>query len=117
MLRLAGQGKPIRVVADQFCTPTATADLVKATIALIQTSRYGLYHLTNSGACSWYEFAQAIFDLAGVRANLSGVTSQEFGAPARRPGYSVMAMGAYEALSLPRLRPWREALAQYLRER
>jgi dTDP-4-dehydrorhamnose reductase len=117
MLRLAEQGKPIRVVSDQVCTPTATADLVKATIALIQTSRYGLYHLTNSGACSWHEFAQAIFGLAGVRANLSAVTTQDFGAPARRPGYSVMAMGAYEGLGLPPLRAWREALAQYLRER
>jgi dTDP-4-dehydrorhamnose reductase len=117
MLRLAGQGKPIRVVSDQVCTPTATADLVKATIALIQTGRYGLYHLTNFGACSWHEFAQAIFDLAGARANLSAVTSQDFGAPARRPKYSVMGMSAYQALGLPPLRPWRDALAQYLRER
>jgi dTDP-4-dehydrorhamnose reductase len=117
MLRLAGEGKPIRVVNDQVCTPTSTADLAKATLALIPTGRYGLYHLTNSDACSWHEFAQAIFELAGSPANLSGVTSEEFAALARRPRYSVMAMGAYEALGLPPLRPWREALAQYLGER
>jgi dTDP-4-dehydrorhamnose reductase len=117
MLRLAGQGKPIRVVADQVCTPTSTRDLARATIALIQTQRYGLYHLTNSGACSWHEFAQTIFEIAGVRANLSAVSSQEFGAPARRPRYSVMATGAYESLDLPRPRPWRDALAEYLQER
>jgi dTDP-4-dehydrorhamnose reductase len=117
MLRLAEEGKPIRVVNDQVCTPTLTADLARATLALIQTGRYGLYHLTNSGACSWNEFAQVIFGMAGSKANLSAVTSEELGAPARRPRYSVMAMAAYEALGLPPLRPWQDALAQYMQER
>ncbi len=117
MLRLAREGKPIRVVADQVCTPTSTMDLAQATIALTQTGRYGLYHLTNSGACSWHEFAQAIFELAGVRANLSAVTSEEFGAPAKRPRYSVMANAAYHALGFPEARPWREALMDYLLDR
>jgi dTDP-4-dehydrorhamnose reductase len=117
MLRLAKEGKPIRVVDDQVCSPTSTVDLAHATIALIGTGRYGLYHLTNSGSCSWHEYAQTIFELAGVQANLTAVTSQEFGAAAKRPAYSVMACRAYQALGLPELRLWRDALIDYLRER
>jgi dTDP-4-dehydrorhamnose reductase len=117
MLRVANQGKPLRVVTDQVCTPSYTADVADATVALIGARRPGLYHLTNAGSCSWYNFAAAIFDLAGVRANLTPITSAEYGAAARRPAYSVLAAPAYSALGLPPLRPWREALAAYLRER
>ena len=117
MLRLAKEGKPIRVVADQVCTPTSTVDLALATIALIQTGRYGLYHLTNSGSCSWHEYAQTIFELAGVQANLTAVTSQEFGALAPRPRYSVMANEAYQTLGFSQFRLWRHALIDFLKER
>jgi dTDP-4-dehydrorhamnose reductase len=111
MLRLAGQGKPLRVVADQVCTPSYTADVATATANLVTTDRYGLHHLTNAGACSWYEFARAIFDLASVPADLSPITSYDYGAAARRPEYSVLAPTGSP------LRPWREALAAYLQER
>jgi dTDP-4-dehydrorhamnose reductase len=117
MLRLAGQGRPLRVVADQTCTPTYTADLAAAVAALLPTGRSGLYHLTNSGECTWHEFAAAIFELAGVTADLTPITAAEFGAAARRPTYSVLANRAYAAEGLPPLRPWREALAAYLDER
>jgi dTDP-4-dehydrorhamnose reductase len=117
MLRLAREGQAIRVVNDQVCTPTSTADLALATIALIQADRYGLYQITNSGSSSWYQYAQTIFELAGVQANLKGVTSEEFGAPAKRPHYSVMASAAYEALGFKPLRPWREAVVEYLTRR
>jgi dTDP-4-dehydrorhamnose reductase len=117
MLRLAGQGKPLRVVADQVCTPSYAADMADATAALLRNGRPGLYHLTNAGACSWHEFAAAVFELAGVRADLTAITSDEYGAPARRPRYSVLARGACDALGLPSPRPWREALAAYLNER
>jgi dTDP-4-dehydrorhamnose reductase len=117
MLRVAGQGKPLRVVNDQTCTPTYTADLADATVALLNTGRYGLYHLTSSGACSWYEFAKAIFDTAGVCADLSAIPSAARSDPARRPVYSVLAPAAFLALGLKSLRPWPEALAAYLEER
>jgi len=117
MLRLAGQGKPLRVVTDQTCTPTYTADLAAAVAALLPTGRYGLYHLTNAGACTWHEFAAAIFELAGVAADLTPISSAQYGAAARRPAYSVLANAAYAAAGLPPLRPWREALAAYLGER
>jgi dTDP-4-dehydrorhamnose reductase len=117
MLRVAGQGKPLRVVNDQICTPSYTVDVAAALAALVQTERYGLYHVTSAGACSWYELAGAIFELSGVKAELTSTTSREFNAPARRPGYSVLSVEKYRALGLPAPRPWKEALAEYLRER
>jgi dTDP-4-dehydrorhamnose reductase len=117
MLRLAGQGKPLRVVADQRCTPSFTVDIADATARLVPTNRYGLYHLTNSGSSSWHEFAHAIFETAGVQADLRAITSEEYGAKARRPAYSVLGMAVYDALKLPAPRPWRAALAAYLEER
>jgi dTDP-4-dehydrorhamnose reductase len=117
MLRLAGQGKPLRVVADQVCTPSYTVDIAAATAALIQTDHYGLYHLTNADGCSWHDFARAIFDLSGIRPQLTPITSKAFGAPARRPPYSVLSMEKHSRLGLPPPRPWRDALAAYLAER
>lgn len=117
MLKLAGQGKPLRVVADQVCTPSYTVDVATASVALINSGRYGLYQLTNSGACSWHELASAIFELAGIRADLAPTTSKAYGAPARRPGYSVLDNVKSRAAGVPLSRPWREALAAYLAER
>lgn len=117
MLKLAGQGKALRVVADQTCTPSYTVDVATASAILISTGRYGLYQLTNSGACSWYELASTIFELAGVRADLTAITSKQFGAPARRPGYSVLDNTKACAAGVPLSRPWREALGAYLSER
>jgi dTDP-4-dehydrorhamnose reductase len=117
MLRVAAQGKPLRVVADQVCTPSYTADVAAATVELLQTGRHGLFHVTNAGSCSWYEFARAIFEQAGVTAEVTPITSAEYGAAARRPAYSVLEPAACRALGLAPLRPWREALAAYLDER
>jgi dTDP-4-dehydrorhamnose reductase len=117
MLRVANQGKPLRVVADQVCTPSYTVDVATATAALVRTDRYGLYHITNAESCTWHDFARTIFDLAGVKADLTGITSAEYGAAARRPAFSVLAAEKYRALGLSELRPWRAALAAYLQER
>jgi dTDP-4-dehydrorhamnose reductase len=117
MLRLAGQGKPLRVVGDQVCTPTSTADLAAALMALLATKAHGLYHLTSGGQCSWYEFAHTIFELVGVRADLTAITSAEYGAKARRPRYSVLDNGKWRRLGQPSLRAWPEALEDYLRRR
>jgi dTDP-4-dehydrorhamnose reductase len=112
MLRLAREGRPLRVVADQVCAPSYTADVADAAVALLTAGKQGLFHVTNAGSCSWHEFARAIFELTGVSANLTSITSAEYGAAARRPAYSVLTS---EGLSP--LRPWREALAAYLGER
>ncbi len=117
MLRLAVEGKPLKVVTDQTCTPTYTVDVANAVAILVQTDRYGLYHLTNAGSCSWHEFARTIFELARVGADLTPITSKEYGAAARRPSYSVLDMQAYQGLGLSPPRSWREALEAYLEER
>jgi dTDP-4-dehydrorhamnose reductase len=117
MLRVAGQGKPLRVVDDQTCTPSYAADVAEGVLNLAQTGRYGLYHVRSGGSCSWYEFARAIFEVAGVSADLTPIPSSAYPTAARRPAYSVLGAAAYDALKLPVLRPWRDALAAYLAER
>jgi dTDP-4-dehydrorhamnose reductase len=117
MLRLAGERRSLRVVSDQVCTPTSTVDLASAVVSLLETGTYGLYHVTNAGACSWHEFARTIFELEGLDVNLTAIGTAAFGAKAQRPAYSVLDAAAYRKLGLPALRPWQEALAAYLTER
>jgi dTDP-4-dehydrorhamnose reductase len=117
MIALEKKGVQLRVVSDQRVTPTATAELAPRVFELLQTGRYGLYHMTNEGECSWSEFALAIFELLGRPARLEPVSSDAFGAPARRPGYSVLENGRYKALGLTPFSPWKEALQAYLRQK
>jgi dTDP-4-dehydrorhamnose reductase len=77
----------------------------------------GVYHLTNAGACSWYEFARAALELAGVRADVTPISSATLGAAAPRPAYSVLANTRLAAIGEPPLRHWRDALAAYLASR
>ena len=117
MLRVAGQGKPLRVVADQRCTPSYTADVAAATVALLGRGAGGLFHIVNSGDCTWHEFAAEIFRQSGLKPSLTPITSAEFGAAANRPSYSVLSTAKLVAHDVPAPRPWPEALAAYLQER
>jgi dTDP-4-dehydrorhamnose reductase len=117
MLRLAGQGKPLRVVNDQTCTPSYTVDVAETTLALLSAGRSGLYHVTNSGSCTWYELARTAFELSGICADLTPIPSCDYPTPARRPAYSVLDHAGLRSLGIASPRPWREALAAYLRER
>jgi len=117
MLRLTRELRSVRVVSDQVCTPTYTVDLATAVVSLLKTGTFGLYHVTNAGACSWHEFARTIFELEKLEVDLTAIGSTEFGAKARRPAYSVLEAAAYRELGLPALRSWQEALAAYLTER
>jgi dTDP-4-dehydrorhamnose reductase len=114
MLRLAQEGKPIRVVNDQRLTPTFTADLAAKIAELLNTERFGLYHVTNSGDCTWYEFAAEIFRLSGLQPDFGPTTTASFGAPALRPAYSVLAHQALLAAGLPDMPHWHDALRRYL---
>jgi dTDP-4-dehydrorhamnose reductase len=117
MLRL-GKAGPVRVVDDQVMTPTATADLAAAVAALLRRERevpYGLYHITSGGQCSWHHFAKTIFELAGLTVELTPITTAESGSKARRPAFSVLDHGKWMAAGFAELRPWPEALADYLR--
>ncbi len=120
MLRLGREsqqtGKPVRVVCDQVCTPTFTQDLAGQIAALIESSRYGTYHITSDGQCSWYEFTREIFRLAGIAVEPVAITSKELNLPARRPPYSVLRNAGLQALGIDQMRHWRAALADYLRQ-
>ncbi|MGH9862964.1 MAG: dTDP-4-dehydrorhamnose reductase [Candidatus Acidiferrales bacterium] len=117
LLAAARAGQPLRVVSDQVLTPTSASELAEKVVPLVRTGRYGLYHMTNEGQCSWYEFAQEIFRLAGFSPTLEAVTLADYGARAQRPRYSVLENRAYAELGLPSFRPWQEALADTMRQR
>jgi len=114
MLDKARKQEKIQVVDDQRVTPTSTADLARQMALILPTSHYGLFHMTNEGSCSWYEFAAAIFGRAGIQANLESTTSEYYKAPALRPRYSVLENKRLNALGLNRMQHWRDALAEYL---
>jgi dTDP-4-dehydrorhamnose reductase len=117
MLRVAGQGKPLRVVNDQWCTPSSTVDVAEATAGLIRARASGLFHVTNAGSATWHDFAAEIFRQAGVKADLTPITSAEFGVAAQRPPFSVLSNAKLAAAGVPAPRPWTESLAAYLLER
>ena len=118
MLRLGAEpGRTLRLVADQTCTPSAAADVAAKTVELLTADPHGVYHLTNAGQCSWLAFAQETFRLAGLSPQVVTVTSQEYGARARRPAYSVLGCRRLAEAGLAAPRDWREALAAYLQSR
>jgi dTDP-4-dehydrorhamnose reductase len=117
MLRLAREGKPIKVVDDQRLTPTYTVDVAHQIAALIETGRYGLYHATSQGDCTWYEFAAEIFRQSGLTPDLNRARTGDFGEKATRPAYSVLENKALQSIGLDQMRPWHEALGAYLKER
>jgi dTDP-4-dehydrorhamnose reductase len=116
-LKQAREGRTIRMVADQVLTPTYTVDLAGAIGRLIETEHYGLYHITSAGECSWYEFTAKILELSGLYTDLTPQTTDASGATARRPAYSVLENVALRAIGLDEMRPWEEALADYLEAR
>jgi dTDP-4-dehydrorhamnose reductase len=116
MLKKATAGDAIRVVDDQILTPTYTADLAQATRSLILTEKYGLYHISSEGQCSWYEFTRYIFERAGLAAKLSPVKSAEFASPVRRPANSVLSKAKLQSVGVS-IPSWKDALPRYLEER
>jgi len=117
MLRLAREGKLIKVVNDQTLTPTSTRAVGRQIAALIATDAYGTFHATCQGECSWYEFAAEIFRAAGVKADLSPQTTVQSGAKARRPRYSVLENQRLKMLGKDVLPAWQHALMSYLADR
>ncbi len=115
MLRLAGERDEISVVNDQVGSPTYTVDLAQAISELITEPAYGTYHLTNSGTCSWYEFTLEIFKQAGITGvRVKPITTEELNRPAPRPKYSVLDNSKWIASGRPPLRPYQDALKEYL---
>ena len=117
MLRLVSERDEIEVVDDEVLTPTYTADLAPKIAELIQTDYFGLYHVTNNGACSWYGFAQKIFEFCGLKVNLKRTTVEKFGTEVKRPRYSVLRNYALEKIGMDNVRRWDEALKAFLTEK
>ncbi|WP_373232243.1 dTDP-4-dehydrorhamnose reductase [Cohnella sp.] len=117
MLRLAQQHDELKVVNDQIGSPTYTLDLARFIADIIQTKHYGIYHASNTGSCTWYDFAQAIFEEAGFSDKLMVIPckTEEFSRPAPRPSYSVLGHEALIQAGLKPLRHWREALNEFLK--
>jgi dTDP-4-dehydrorhamnose reductase len=102
-------------VNDQIGSPTYTADLAKAISVLIQFDAHGIFHVANSDLCTWYTFGQAILKLSGMdKVRVIPISSKEFGRPAVRPSYSVLNCQKLKKETGLALRPWSEALKDYL---
>ena len=112
----AADGTPVLVVNDQFGTPTATGDVCRQTLALLESGRYGLYHSTSEGECTWYDFAQEIVAAAGIAVPVAPCTTAEVPRPAPRPRYSVLENERLKLAGLNRMPHWKDAFAAFLRE-
>ena len=110
MLKLAETQKEIRVVNDQFGKPTYAADLATETRKLIESQKpCGIYHITNDGVCTWYDFAKKIFEIKGIGVTVKPIPSEEYPTPTPRPKYAVL-----QNTKLELMRDWEKALKEYL---
>ena len=115
MLNLAETHDTITVVNDQVGSPTYTYDLSRLLVDMIETEKYGRYHATNEGLCTWYEFAVEIFRQAGVDVQVVPVTSEKFQAKAKRPHQRRLNEDKLDAMGFERLPAWQDALSRYLK--
>jgi len=114
MLRLAKERDELRVVNDQVFSPTYAKDLARKISQLIQTEYYGIFHITNRGPCSWYEFAKEILRLAGLDTPVIPVTSDQYPQKAKRPRFSVLDNYHLRLLGMDDMRTWQKALEDYI---
>ena len=116
MLRLAETKNKINVVNDQIGSPTYTVDLAKLLADMMATEKYGTYHATNEGFCSWAEFTREIFKQAGLKVEVDGIPTMEYPTPARRPFNSRLSKKSLDEAGFNRLPTWQDAIARYLVE-
>lgn len=116
MLRLGQEKTELTVVADQFGSPTYTYDLAILLCDMIMTNKYGIYHATNEGYCSWYDFASAIISEAGLKTLVKPVTSEQYPTKAVRPKNSRLSKASLDDAGFSRLPTWQDALRRYLTE-
>ena len=117
MLRLAREGKAIKVVNDQTLTPTSTHSLAIQIAKLIETDAYGTYHATCQGECTWFDLAAEIFKISGLSPDLSPQTTAESGARAKRPSCSIFENARLDGLGVDLMSPWQESLRSCLERR
>lgn len=116
MLRLAAERDELQVVDDQTGSPTFTFDLAPAIRWLAVSGRHGTYHVTNTGHCTWFEFARAVFDEAGVSVKVAPIDTATFGAPAPRPMFGVLDNRLSRLVGMSPLPEWRSSLRRLLAE-
>lgn len=114
MLRLGKQLDELNVINDQVGSPTYTADLAPLLVDMIETEKYGIYHASNEGTCSWYEFAKEIFKQSGIDVKVNPITTDRYPTKAKRPMNSKMSKEKLTAKGYCLLSNWKEALAHYL---
>ena len=117
IIKRARETGALKVVSDQFLTPTYALDLAKQTWALIQTEKCGLYHITSEGQCSWYEFAREVMKYIDPSVEIIPVPSSEYRLSARRPSYCVLENKKLKLLGLNQMRPWSKTIPDYFKER
>jgi dTDP-4-dehydrorhamnose reductase len=114
MLRLGRRDGVVSVVTDQVLSPTYTLDLARMIWRLVRAEAQGIFHVTNAGSCSWFDFAKLIFKLSELPAEVLPITTDSMGATVKRPRYSVLASTRLGAGGFGSMRPWSQALADYL---
>lgn len=117
MLKRAKEGQKIKVVTDEILTPTYTKHLAKKIVDLIATGHYGLYHITNNGQCSWWEYAVKIFELLKMEIKVEKTSASEYKTKANRPKYSVLENRNLRRLGMDDMPAWEQALREYLAEK
>lgn len=114
MLRLSKANNQLSIVNDQIGSPTYTKDLSRLLVDMIETNKYGLYHATNEGYCSWYEFADTIFKLANINIDIKAINSNEYASRAKRPLNSKLSKDKLIEYGFKPLPHWEDALKDYL---
>jgi dTDP-4-dehydrorhamnose reductase len=114
VVKATKQSGSLRVVNDQIGSPTYARDLAEAIAALIEKGKTGIYHIANSGSCTWFEFAREIFTMLKIDAAITPISSAELERKAKRPSYSVFDMWKFQKDTGLKMRPWQEALKEYL---
>ena len=114
MLRLSKANNQLSIVNDQIGSPTYTKDLSRLLVDMLETSKYGLYHATNEGYCSWYEFANTIFKLANINIDIRAINSNEYASRAKRPLNSKLSKDKLIEYGFKPLPHWEDALKDYL---
>ncbi|MBI3666267.1 MAG: dTDP-4-dehydrorhamnose reductase [Acidobacteria bacterium] len=117
MLRLAAEGRAIRVVEDFYASPTYAPALAARCVGLLEQAPFGTYHIGGGCAVSWYQYALLIFGEAGIRAEITPTSEKEYPTPARRPKYSVLSNAKMEAAGLDPMPPLEQTLREYLKAR
>lgn len=116
MLNKSKTTNHLTVVNDQFGSPTYTYDLARLLVDMVQTEKYGIYHATNEGTCTWYEFACEIFQQAGIEMDVEPVSADRYPAKAKRPSNSRMSKEKLTENGFERLPSWQDAVSRYLKE-